>query len=90
MIGGMLRILGRPNSYNTQKVLWLLEEMGTKFELELYGLEHGGNHTPEYHTLNPNELVRSCVISPPDTAMENSIRPIPARARPATNGSTGR
>ena len=56
-----MRILGRPNSYNTQKVLWLLEEMGTKFELELYGLEHGGNHTPEYHTLNPNELVPTLI-----------------------------
>ena len=57
----MLRILGRPNSYNTQKVLWLLDEMGTPFELELYGLEHGGNHTPEYHQLNPNELVPTLI-----------------------------
>lgn len=57
----MLRILGRPNSYNTQKVLWLLDEMGTPFTLELYGLEHGGNHTPEYKKLNPNELVPTLI-----------------------------
>jgi glutathione S-transferase len=57
----MLQILGRPNSYNVQKVLWLLDEMAVPFELELYGLEHGGNHTPEYHRLNPNELVPTLI-----------------------------
>ena len=57
----MLRILGRPNSYNTQKVLWLLDELATPFTLELYGLEHGGNHTPDYNKLNPNELVPTLI-----------------------------
>jgi glutathione S-transferase len=57
----MLRLLGRPNSYNTQKVLWLLDEMDIPFTLELHGLEHGGNHTPEYHQLNPNELVPTLI-----------------------------
>lgn len=57
----MLRILGRPNSYNTQKVLWLLDEMETPFTLELYGLEHGGNHTPAYRKLNPNEVVPTLI-----------------------------
>lgn len=57
----MLRILGRPNSYNTQKVLWLLDEMDVPFSLELTGLEHGGNHTPEYNQLNPNELVPTLI-----------------------------
>ena len=57
----MLRILGRPNSYNTQKVLWLLDEMSLPFTLELHGLEHGGNHTPEYNKLNPNELVPTMI-----------------------------
>lgn len=57
----MLRILGRPNSYNTQKVLWLLDELETPFALELAGLEHGVNHTPEYNKLNPNELVPTLI-----------------------------
>ena len=57
----MLRILGRPNSYNVQKVLWLLDEMETPFTLELYGLEHGGNHTPDYRKLNPNEVVPTLI-----------------------------
>jgi glutathione S-transferase len=57
----MLRILGRPNSYNTQKVLWLLDEMELRYTLDLYGLEHGGNHTPEYNRLNPNELVPTLI-----------------------------
>jgi len=57
----MLRILGRPNSYNTQKVLWLLDELGTPFSLELAGLEHGVNHTAEYNKLNPNELVPTLI-----------------------------
>jgi glutathione S-transferase len=57
----MLRILGRPNSYNTQKVLWLLDELGAPFSLELAGLDHGVNHTPEYNKLNPNELVPTLI-----------------------------
>ncbi len=57
----MLRILGRPNSYNVQKVLWLLDEMALPFTLELYGLDHGGNHTPDYRALNPNELVPTLI-----------------------------
>jgi glutathione S-transferase len=57
----MLRILGRPNSYNTQKVLWLLDELGVPFSLDLHGLEHGGNHTSEYNKLNPNELVPTLI-----------------------------
>jgi glutathione S-transferase len=57
----MLRILGRPNSYNTQKVLWLLDEIGIPYSLELAGLEHGVNHTPDYNKLNPNELVPTLI-----------------------------
>jgi glutathione S-transferase len=57
----MLKILGRPNSYNVQKVLWLLDEMAVPFTLELYGLDHGGNHTAAYQKLNPNELVPTLI-----------------------------
>lgn len=57
----MLRILGRPNSYNTQKVLWLLDEIALPFSLELYGMEHGGNKTPAYLSLNPNGLVPTLI-----------------------------
>jgi glutathione S-transferase len=42
-------------------VLWLLDEMSVPFSLELHGLEHGGNHTPEYNKLNPNELVPTMI-----------------------------
>jgi glutathione S-transferase len=44
-----------------QKVLWLLDEMAVPFTLELYGLDHGGNHTPDHKKLNPNELVPTLI-----------------------------
>lgn len=53
----MLRIWGRNNSLNVQKVLWCCEELGTKYERVDVGGPHGGLDTPEYLRLNPNGLI---------------------------------
>jgi glutathione S-transferase len=53
----MLKIWGRANSINVQKVLWSCAELGLEFERVDAGLEFGVNKTPEYLALNPNGLV---------------------------------
>jgi glutathione S-transferase len=53
----MLKIWGRSNSINVQKVLWCCEEMGLKYERIDAGGTFGVVNTPQYRALNPNGLV---------------------------------
>jgi glutathione S-transferase len=53
----MLKIWGRNNSVNVQKVLWCCEEMGVKYERIDAGGQFGVVNTPQYRALNPNGLV---------------------------------
>ena len=53
----MLKIWGRANSINVQKVLWCCGELGLAFDRINAGMEFGVNNTPEYRALNPNGLV---------------------------------
>jgi glutathione S-transferase len=53
----MLRIWGRTNSINVQKVLWCCGELGLKYERINAGMQFGVNDTPEYRAMNPNGLV---------------------------------
>ncbi len=53
----MLRIWGRPNSINVQKVLWTADELGLDYEHRLAGREHGQLDTPWFAELNPNRRV---------------------------------
>lgn len=53
----MLKIWGRRNSINVQKVLWCCGELDLKFERIDAGMEYGVNNTPEYRAMNPNGLV---------------------------------
>jgi glutathione S-transferase len=53
----MLRIWGRTNSSNVQKVLWCCAELGLPYERIDAGAEHGIVQSPEYRALNPNALV---------------------------------
>ncbi len=57
----MLKVLGRDNSSNVQKVLWCLDELGLPFEREDVGGAFGRNRDPEYLALNPNGLVPTLV-----------------------------
>ncbi|HZP19379.1 MAG TPA: glutathione S-transferase [Bauldia sp.] len=52
-----MRMWGRPNSLNTQKVLWALAELRLDCERVDAGLQFGVNNTPEYRAMNPNGLV---------------------------------
>lgn len=53
----MLKIWGRANSINVQKVLWCCAETGVTFERIDAGMQFGVNSTPEYKAMNPNGLV---------------------------------
>ncbi len=57
----MLKILGRKNSSNVQKVLWCCDELGLEFEREDVGGQFGKNRGPEYLALNPNGLVPTII-----------------------------
>ena len=57
----MLKILGRANSFNVRKVLWLCDEIGLPFEREDYGRGFRPTNTPEFLKLNPLGQV-PCVI----------------------------
>ena len=53
----MLRIVGRINSINVQKVVWGARELGLPFERTDIGGAFGGTDTPAYRAINPNGLV---------------------------------
>ena len=53
----MLKIWGRRNSINVQKVLWACGELALPIERIDAGMAFGVNNTPEYKTMNPNGLV---------------------------------
>ena len=50
----MLRIWGRKNSINAQKVLWCCVELDLPFERIDAGMAFGVVETPAYRALNPN------------------------------------
>ncbi|MEX0752751.1 MAG: glutathione S-transferase family protein [Xanthobacteraceae bacterium] len=52
-----MKIWGRRNSSNVQKVLWAASELGLAFDHVEVGGSFGGNREPSYLALNPNGLV---------------------------------
>ena len=57
----MRRVLGRANSSNVMKVVWLLDELGLPYQREDVGGPFGGTDTPEYRAMNPNGTVPTLV-----------------------------
>ena len=53
----MIKIWGRTDSSNVQKVLWCLGELGLDFERLDWGGKFGGNNDESYRAMNPNGLV---------------------------------
>ena len=53
----MLKIWGRLNSINVQKVVWAALEAGVAFERTDAGSRFGLVDTPWYGAMNPNRLV---------------------------------
>jgi glutathione S-transferase len=57
MAGKAIKIWGRKDSSNVQKVLWCCDELGVAFERIDIGGRFGGNKEKPYLDLNPNGLV---------------------------------
>ena len=58
----MLRVLGRSTSGNVQKVIWLLEELGSvPYRREDYGRQFNNTSDAAYLRLNPNGKVPTLV-----------------------------
>jgi len=53
----MLKIFGRPNSINVQKVMWTANELGLAYEHEVAGMAFGKVNEDWYKAMNPNSLV---------------------------------
>ena len=53
----MIKIWGRTDSSNVQKVLWCCAELGIDFERVDWGGKFGGNDDKAYREMNPNGLV---------------------------------
>ena len=57
----MIKILGRPNSVNVQKVMWTAAEIGVSVDRHDIGGSFGGNTTDDYLAINPNGRVPTLV-----------------------------
>jgi len=53
----MIKIWGRKNSINVQKVLWCCDELELSYERVDAGGTFGGTHKPEYLAMNPTGLI---------------------------------
>jgi glutathione S-transferase len=53
----MLTIYGRMSSFNVQKVMWLVGELGVAHTLVQLGGSFGGLDTPQFRAMNPNGRV---------------------------------
>jgi glutathione S-transferase len=58
---GQLKIWGRKNSVNVQKVLWCLGELDLAYERIDAGMAFGRNNEPDYLSMNPNGRVPTLV-----------------------------
>jgi glutathione S-transferase len=58
---GQLKIWGRANSVNVQKVLWCLRELDLPFERVDAGMAFGRTRDPDYLAMNPNARVPTLV-----------------------------
>lgn len=52
-----MKLYGRTTSFNVQKVLWLLDELGLTYELVELGGRFGGLETEDFQQLNPMKKV---------------------------------
>lgn len=53
----MLQVLGRITSINVRKVLWVADELGVPYEVEVWGKPHRDPDAAEFRALNPNAQV---------------------------------
>lgn len=85
----MYKLLGRKTSGNVQKVLFMLEELGAKYERADYGRQFENTTTPEYKAMNPTSKVPTLVDGDISIWESNTIlRYLAAKERGELAGST--
>ena len=57
----MRTLMGRANSSNVMKAIWLMEELGLPYSRTDVGGPFGGTDTPHYRAINPNGVVPTLV-----------------------------
>jgi glutathione S-transferase len=57
----MLKILGRANSFNVRKVLWICDELGIAFEREDWGRGYTPTTTADFLKINPIGLIPAVI-----------------------------
>ncbi len=57
----VLKILGRANSFNVRKVLWICDELGIAFEREDWGRGYMPTSTAEFLQINPIGLIPAVI-----------------------------
>jgi glutathione S-transferase len=57
----VLKILGRANSFNVRKVLWICDELGIAFEREDWGRGYMPTSTAEFLRINPIGLIPAVI-----------------------------
>lgn len=57
-----VRILGRANSFNVRKVLWICDEIGLAWEREDWGRGFRSTDDPEFLKVNPIGLVPAVIV----------------------------
>ena len=85
----MIHLLGRSTSGNVQKVIFLLEELGLKYQREDYGRQFNNTNTDAYRKLNPTMKVPTLVDGDTVAWESNSIlRYLAALHGPQLTGET--
>src|SRR5947199_9822202 len=69
-----LKIWGRANSVNVQKVLWCLRELDLAYQRIDAGMQFGKNDQPAYLSMNPNGRVPTLVDGGFVVWASNSVR----------------
>ena len=57
----MRQLLGRANSSNVMKVIWLLEELGLPYRRTDAGGPYGQTDAPDYRAMNPTGRIPTLV-----------------------------
>lgn len=57
----MRQLMGRANSSNVMKAVWLMEELGLPYQRTDVGGPFGGTDTPEYRAMNPTGRIPTLV-----------------------------
>jgi glutathione S-transferase len=82
---GQLKVWGRANSVNVQKVLWCLAELDLAYQRIDAGMAFGRNNEPDYLAMNPNGRVPTLVDGDFVLWESNSIMRYVALAYAATS-----